>query len=297
MEISARHDPALRALITSTQPLPGVRAGSGLLAFGERLLALQDDAQALVWIDAQTLRTEPLILAGSGAALRKRDKPDYEVLLATGPGRVYALGSGSRPNRRGVARLDLRTRPPAMELGELGALHLCLADVLGGLPNLEGGEFLAGGSRLRLFHRGAGLEPDASLDFAAAVLDGAAPELLAFHRFQLGELAGVALHLTDAALSPRGGLLFTAAAENTADAVADGPVAGAAIGRMAVDARGAPCGIRWAPLLEAGGQQSRHKIEGLALAGDGRSGYLITDPDDPERPAVLCRFALEGDWD
>lgn len=294
--IPASCDPALSARIVSALPLPGLRAGSGLLRIGGRLLALQDDAQALVWIDPSSLHLEPLVLSGSGAAQAKRDKPDYEVLIDAGSSGIYALGSGSRPNRRGVARLRPDAGSVCIRLGELTALHLCLAEALGGLPNLEGGSLLAGGSRLRLFHRGAGFEPDFALDFAAAVLDGAEPELLAACCFQLGEIDGVRLHITDACLGSDGSLLFTAAAENTDDAVADGPVAGAALGLIELDADARPTAIRWAPLLDLDGRQSLHKVEGIALAADGRCGWLITDPDDPGRPAVLCRFALGGDW-
>lgn len=296
--IPAARDPALVARIVSARPLPGLRAGSGLLWIGERLLALQDDAQALVWIDPHSLQLEPLVLSGSGLAQRKRDKPDYEVLIEAGASGIYALGSGSRPNRRGRAHLQADASGTRIELGELTALHLRLVEALGDLPNLEAGALLQAGSRLRLFHRGAGSAPDFGLDFAPAVLAGATPELLAVHCFQLGTVGTVPLHITDTCLSPSSGrLLFTAVAENTKHAVADGPVAGAALGLMWLDSEAQPTEIRWAPLLDPDGRESLHKAEGIALAADGRSGYLITDPDDPERPAVLCGFVLEGSWD
>lgn len=290
--LTAQLDPALTAQLTTVQPLPGVRAGSGLLRLGSRLLAIQDDAHAAVWINPQTLERETLVLEGSGEALRKRDKPDYESLLLAPDGRVYVLGSGSRRNRYRIASLHWPAAGGVAqaELREATPLYLALAEALDGEPNIEGALFVDGGTRLRLLHRGAGDESDAWLDLAPEVLSGAAPQRLAICRFALGALAGVPLHFSDAALLPDGGLLYLAAAENTKDAIADGPVAGAAIGVIGGGT------ARWAPLLESSGAACLRKAEGLALNTDGRSGYLITDPDDPTRPAELCGFVLKGPW-
>lgn len=285
--LRSRHDPALRARLSSLRPLPGVRAGSGLLAVGPRLLAIQDDAQAVAWIDPQTLRIETQVLEGQGAALPKSDKPDYEALLQAPDGRIWLLGSGSRPNRCRIARLGSEPQEP-VELREASALYEALAAALGGEPNIEGALQL--GEVLRLFHRGAAAQADAWLDLPAEVLLGAPPQILALGLLELGAVEGVALHLTDVARLADGRILYLAAAENTADAIADGPVAGAAIG--VIQGRTA----RWAPLLNPSGRPSLRKAEGIAPAADGRSGWLVTDPDDATRPAELCRYELEGPW-
>lgn len=284
--LQSQHDPALRARLSSVTPLPGVRAGSGLLAVGSRLLALQDDAQAVVWIDPQTLRLQPQRLEGHGGALPKKEKPDYEALLRAPDGAIWLLGSGSRPNRCRIARL--RPDRGDVELRDATALYELLAEALGTRPNIEGALHL--GDRLRLLHRGVAAQPDAWLDLPAQVLAGAAPQLLDQRWLELGSIAGVPLHLTDAALLADGRMLYLAAAENTADAVADGPVSGAAVGIIDGDT------AHWAPLQDPSGAPSLCKAEGIAPNADGRSGWLVTDPDDALRPAELCRYELDGPW-
>lgn len=283
--LQSRRDPALRAQLASVTPLPGVRAGSGLLAVGPRLLALQDDAQAVVWIDPQTLQLQPRVLAGHGEALPKKEKPDYEALLRAPDGAIWLFGSGSRPNRCHIVRL----RPDgATEMRDATALYDLLAEVLGMRPNIEGALHL--GDRLRLLHRGAAEQADAWLDLPAEVLAGAAPAVRELRWLQLGAIGDVALHLTDAALLADGRMLYLAAAEHTADAIADGPVSGAAVGIIGGD------GARWAPLLDPSGNPSLRKAEGIAVDATERSGWLITDPDDALRPAELCHYTLQGAW-
>lgn len=288
MTITSRLDPQLGARLTSVIALPGVRAGSGLLAVGHRLLAIQDDAEAVVWIDPQSGARETLVLRGHGAALPKRDKPDYEALLQTPDGRVHLLGSGSRPNRCGIACLRPDGEAWTVDWREAHGLYAAVAAALGVTPNIEGALHLGDG--LRLLHRGAADQPDAWLDLPADALDQPQPPVLGLRWLQLGSLGGVPLHLTDAARLADGRLLYLAAAENTPDAVADGPVCGAAIGVIDGDT------ARWAPLTEPSGLACLRKAEGIVIAGDGRCGHLITDPDDPARPAELCGFSLHGPW-
>jgi hypothetical protein len=143
-------------------------------------------------------------------------------------------------------------------------LYLAVEAALEETPNLEGAVLLSDRRAVRLFHRRAGAEGR-----AGAMID---------------------VTLADAAPGPDGRLFYLAAAEDTPNAVDDGPVIGAAVGVIhGGDAR-------WAPLLEADGAPSERKAEGLALAEDGRSGFVVTDPDDASRPAELCRVVLEGRW-
>lgn len=83
-------------------------------------------------------------------------------------------------------------------------------------------------------------------------------------------------------------LLYLAVAEDAPNAIDDGPVAGAAVGVLS-NGR-----ARYAMLEEQDGTPSRRKVEGIALDPATRAAYLVTDPDDPGRPAELLRVALEG---
>jgi hypothetical protein len=100
--------------------------------------------------------------------------------------------------------------------------------------------------------------------------------------YELGEVAGVGLAVTDAVALPDGRVLLSAAAEDTPNAVDDGPVVATALALADADGVQAV-----APIPEPGGQV--HKVEGLALRTvDGPEVRLlaVVDDDDPERPST-----------
>ena len=260
-----------------------MRAGSALLRLGDRLLAVQDDAFAAAWIDPQTRRTQPLVLRGPGGALAKQDKPDFEAAFVH-DGRAWILGSGSRPNRCGIARID----PGSGEVVLLNALPLygAIARELGVAANIEGAVPLA--DRLRLFQRGPGRSAKANytVDVALDVLAGAPPRILGVTNYDLGVLHGTFMAFTDAVALGRNHVCYLAVAEDTPDGIADGAVHGAAIGLIA------PSGTRWDVINEADGSVSKRKAEGIALDAAG-GAWLLTDPDDAKAPAELCWVELK----
>ena len=289
MNVHARYDASLSARIVKAHPLPGVRAGSALLRLGRRLLAIQDDAWSAVWIDPRTRALEPLVFRGDGAPLPKRDKPDFEAAIETPDGSVYLLGSGSKRNRRRIIRWRVDEKTP-MEVLDGRAIYdavkRCLK--LKHRPNIEGGCVLR--SRLRLFHRGAGGRPSATVDVNPSALEGATPKAQAHCWYELGSIGGVALSFTDARPLDNGRVIYLAVAEITEDAVTDGPVAGSAVGVLD------DAGAHWTTLIEADGRPSLRKVEGLVLDRGDRTGWMVTDADDPDVPAELCRLQLAGPW-
>jgi hypothetical protein len=293
--ITSRRDPSLHARLTEIYPLggsaaAGVRAGSALAWTGGRLLAVQDDAFTVVWIDPATRALEPLVLAGEGAPLTKPEKPDFEAMLVAPNGALYVLGSGSAPKRRWIAHLDPACK--SARLVDAGPLYDAVAVALGVTPNIEGAVLL--GDVVRLFHRGSGGSAfaNASLDvpFEALFGERRSARVLSLTRYDLGAIGSVALTFTDATPLADGRIVYLAVAEDTPDAIADGPVVGGAVGVLG------PNEARWAPLIEADGSACARKAEGIALDTDGRRGFLLTDPDNAQLAAELCRIALEGGW-
>jgi hypothetical protein len=282
--VVARRDDRCGGRLTAAWPLPGVRAGSALVCVGDRLLAIQDDAFSAVWIDPATRRTEMLRLRGGGAPLAKSEKPDFESAFVHAD-RIWVLGSGSRPNRCYLARIDLAQRE--VPLFNAAPLFGVVAAALGHAPNIEGAVPLA--DRLRLFHRGAGGARGANytIDVPLDALGGATPRVLTLTRYELGTLGPIGLSFTDAVAVDASRILFLAVAEDTPDGIADGPVTGATLGLLQ-DGQ-----ARLGPLLEAGGGACRRKVEGVALDPGGKAGWLLTDPDDAARPAELCRVELD----
>ena len=109
--IRALEDRALTARVVATHRLEEITGGSALLRVGaDRLLAVHDDAFRVSLIALPALAVTPLVLKGEGAALPKAVKPDFEAAIATAPGIVHLLGSGSTPKRCRIAHIDRTMR-------------------------------------------------------------------------------------------------------------------------------------------------------------------------------------------
>jgi len=279
----ASKNPALQARIVTVLPLSDVRAGSALVWHAGRLLVVQDDAASVVWIDPLSGQTKRWVLEGTGEQLAKSQKPDFEVAFV-GPGQtITILGSGSSPLRRRGATLDLDTH--AVRIIDHGGLFDAIERALGREPNLEGGVLWE--NQLRLFHRGAGAQNSAIVEVNLDVLSGAPPRVLDVVSFDLGDIDGVPLHFTDATVIDER-IVYVAVAEDTPNAIEDGPIAGAAMGF--IDGRGA----MWTTLMEPSGHPSRRKVEGVTVDPERRTIHAVTDPDDPDKPAELLTIHIDG---
>jgi hypothetical protein len=180
----------------------------------------------------------------------KRLKPDLEAACAVDAGGrpgTLLLGSGSLPDRTRAALVSEGPDRPRVTTADLTSLY----DVVGralGVPaarrNLEGACVV--GAHLRWFQRGDRRRGvvDASVDVDLAALltaiagdaDLAAVPLGDVRRYDLGAIGAledaggaVPLGITDAVVLDGGRVLVSAAAEDTDDPVADGPVSAAAL--------------------------------------------------------------------
>ena len=104
------------------------------------------------------------------------------------------------------------------------------------------------------------------------------------HRCDLGSVCGIPLGFSDATALDDGSILFAAIAEDTDDAYADGPCAGAAIGL--IDRQGE---LLWITHVAGGA-----KIEGIHAETRGTAAelLLVTDADNPEIAAILYSARL-----
>lgn len=265
-----------------------VRAASAVVPFGDGRLVVQDDATHAAWVregSVVRLRVFPPVQgldvfdAASGT---KHLKPDLEAACPLGPERALLLGSGSTPARCRVAVVT----PGSVAVRDVTPLYDAVAAALQTPPgtlDLEGACLAQG--RLRWFQRGAAdlasasvdVDLDALLAAVDATLDAAEVPLSGPRRYELGDVDGVALGLTDAVALPDGRLLASAAAEDTSNPVDDGPVVGAAL-LLLDDARlVASCPV---PVVDG----VVPKVEGLALlehTGSGAAVVAVVDEDDP----------------
>lgn len=271
-------------------------AASGLIKHRGKFYVVADDELHLGIFDGDKPGRRRRLLSGKlpgDHKARKKAKPDFEVLLAlpaspTLPlGALMALGSGSTENRRrgvmvpfsdkGLSRRTIRF--------DLSPLYLSLAQSIPDL-NIEGA--VARGDDLLLFHRGNRAQPDnlvISIDLAAflAKASNGQPvdaQVRTLSELPIGDVGGVPLSVTDAALLPGGGLIVTAVGEDTVNAYDDGKLTGAVVCRL--DSNLKLLG-RWMldPMVKA---------EGVELYGE--DILLVTDADDPSRPAELFRAKL-----
>ena len=296
----------LRQLDLSHPPDTGrpawLSAASGLVRCGGELYVAADDELSLGRFAATGSRPGSLLRLFEGRLplhkqVRKKRKADLEILLRLPAlaglphGALLALGSGSSPRRRrgALVPLDARGRArgaaQAVDAAPLSAQLTREFDDL----NLEGG-WLDDDS-LCLLQRGNRGSPNAVIEldyaaFAAGLVQGRVLRALRPRRVtqvDLGKLQGVPLGFTDACRPARGLWLYSAVAEDTADARADGAFMGAVIG-LATRTDGILWQRRIAPPF---------KVEGIeaTLRGNALTILCVTDADDAAAPAQLLKIS------
>jgi hypothetical protein len=298
----------LRQLDLQRPPDPGrpawLSSASGLVRSGSELYVAADDELSLGRFPATGNRPGELLRLFEGRLPlrkkpRKQHKADLEILLRLPPlpavphGALLALGSGSGPRRRrgALVMLDARGRARGAALPVDAAPLFAQLDRDFDDLNLEGG-WLDGDSLYLLQRGNRGGSPNAviELDYGrlatglaqGRVLRGIRPRRVT--QVDLGNVDGVPLGFTDACRPASGLWLYSAVAEDTADARADGEFAGAAIG-LATRATGVLWQRRIAPPF---------KVEGIdaTLRGGALRILCVTDADDPAVPAQLLQISV-----
>lgn len=276
---------------------PHFSAASGLVCGFDRVYVIGDDEQhvAIYRDRASAGRLHPLLDGDLplDARDRKRHKADLESLLwLPQAASLVALGSGSTPRRERGVRLVLSRQGEPQGAGQpfdLAPLYQPLRARHGAI-NIEGA--FAADDAVMLLNRG---HPNGAgnlllryrlQDFVSLMAGErrSAVEPQSVQAFDLGQLDGVALGFTDAAALPDGGWIFSAAAEDSADSVADGTCCGSVLGRVAADGR----------LLALHPLGIRDKVEGVDVLQQpgGLAVFMVTDADDPTQAAWLLSARL-----
>jgi len=279
--------------------MPHPRAASGLARLPGnpfRLALVQDDAASLAVVDPATGLADAIALPNAHGPRfdapfgEKQNKPDLEccVVVTSPSGRkvIMAFGSGSTEARERIALVDVVTHEARLcpAHGLYSALHA--SGLARQALNIEGA--VATGDRLWLFQRGnGGAVPGLASVSVAALWDhlagGPAPLVDDVRHVTLGEIDGVALGFTDAALLD-GRIWWLGSAESSPDTYDDGAVAGSALGLL-----DGPSAILRTP----DGAAFIGKAEGLVLVSP-ELAWVAIDPDDPKQPAELLALTLSG---
>jgi hypothetical protein len=279
---------------------PHVRSASAIRRFGRHLVIVQDDVNALAVRD-QDGEVFPLMLPRGPGGRRmfddvignKADKMDLEACVLLPDERLVAFGSGASASRCKVAVASRREAPSVREASDLYRSLRAEPAFAGSELNIEGA--LVVGERLLLFQRGNGVRGRTgdpvnavgALDLEAFVawLDGcgSVPPLADVTRCDLGRIGGAVLGFTDAAARADGRIAVIACAEDSPDALSDGPVLGCRFGFFD------PVGdLRMADIEGTCWGGARIKLEGIEGRHARPGEYdVVADLDEPSRPSLL----------
>ena len=283
-----------------------VRAASAVARFHDGFLVAQDDATHAAWLRGEQADPVRLLPPEQGretfdeASGTKHLKPDLEAafeVMADDLQGVLLLGSGSSPRRTRWSYVRQGRSGTQHQVADMAALYAAVSralDVEPAMLNMEGACVL--GETLRWYHRGmpsAGwASSSVDLPLAAAleaVLGRVGPDDVAVTdpvTYDLGEVDGVGLAITDAVTLPDGAVLVSAAAEDSPNPRDDGPVVGSA---LAVLRDGVVRSV--ARLPQVGGRVA--KVEGLTLRAvqpGGATVLAVVDADDPDLPSLALEL-------
>ena len=288
-----------------------VRAASALAALGDGWLIAQDDAVHGAWMSDGRIAPLRLLppVEGHDRFTKEAEtmglKPDLEAgCEVTVDGRlgVLLLGSGSNERRTRVVLVLTGDGAPDVVVADLAPLHEAVRrhlDVPTEDFNMEGACRLDGA--LRWFLRGnsaAGITSasvDLDLGTVIRVIQGDAHaadvEITNARRYDLGELSGVGLEITDAIALPDGRVLVSAAAEDSSDAASDGQQMGSALALLDDD------GVLAVTPLPRGEDGAPLKLEGLDLTGVPEKGGWdllgVVDADDAATASLALRIHVD----
>lgn len=316
--INAVLDPSLHAAIDGMHPLeyseppaphfdlPAyVRAASAIRRLQRHLVIAQDDVNAFAILDPEDGYVFPIMLPRGPGERRtfddivgnKRHKMDLEALALLPDERLVAFGSGASASREALAVLSRREPPFVRDGAELYRTLRAQPEFAGSQLNIEGAVVTEEG--LLLLQRGngmasAGRTPTnaiARIDLGVFIqwLDsrGPLPPLLDVTPFDLGEIGGSSFGFTDAALAHDGRIAVIACAENSANALTDGPVLGCRFGWL--EPGGA---LRMTDVIEDG-RPTRLKLEGIERRPDTTGEFdVVADGDDPLAPSLHGRLEV-----
>ncbi|AWA29986.1 hypothetical protein HYN48_07805 [Flavobacterium magnum] len=255
--------------------IPGISAASGILYHDRTLYLIADNSQYLYVFDPATDRCSTVPLAADPAEhIPKPAKPDVESLTLY-KNRIYAFGSGSKPNRCLLYIYDLRSGSVVTE--DLSARYESLqrsASVPASEFNIEGAVFRDG--HWLFFQRGNGAGGCNGV-FISRNEPGNAVRFVPVH---LPDIDGFAASFTDAT-TVGDAIFFLASAEDTKSTYEDGTIIGSIFGRMN------PENYHVEDVMMIPG---RHKFEGLTFYRQTETAleFLVCeDSDSDEKTATI----------
>ena len=259
-----------------------ISAASGLVVDEKNFYVIADDELSLAIFphDGSQGKMTPLFLGTLPLKHkeRKKQKPDLESLIKFSGG-LFAIPSGSRPNRR-LGIFLKNGQPQPVDFSEI---YIHLQSSLSEL-NIEGS--VIRGDEFILLQRGNGAANKNALIILDLQLVQTAVSLghpisktsfIEIKLIDLGVLNQVPLSFTDATLDDNGDIWFLAAAEASNSTYDDGEYVGSVLGRI----------DRENNIVFTSELDCPHKPEGLAMHTKNSCFWIVTDADDSSQAAIL----------
>ena len=300
--------------ITALDRPAHVRAASGIAWIDDNFVIVQDDVNFIALVDSRTEKVTAITLPEGEGGKRQFDdlrgnkkfKMDLEscaLVPYEDQKWMITFGSGSNSYREKIVILKGLIDNPQPEIYDASALYEVLRsseEFAGSEMNIEGAIFL--GEKIRLFNRGNGASSEkltpvnASCDIdwislhTYLINPNKRPPLIEnITRYELGTLDNLSLGFTDATIC-KGTIFFSAAAEDSPDAVTDGRVAGSVLGFINGENN-----IYSTELIDKEGNRFCGKVEGLTfMENDCKKAFVVVDQDSPNEPSQLCEVELDG---
>jgi hypothetical protein len=286
---------------------PHLSAASGLVQVQSRCYVVADDEHHLGQFklgDDNRVKLKRMFPSDLPMDPKKRKaaKPDLEslVLLPVMPryphGALLALGSGSKEARHIGLVMALNSEGRLGKGDDMVSQRLDLTQLYAPLHaefddlNIEG--CFVQGDVLCLVQRGNKGHPRSACislhlpQIQAWLLDDEDPPPLpsSITPIDLGLIDDIPLTPTDGAALPDGNWLFSAAAENTANSILDGPCAGSALAIVSPQGQ----------VLQLHLLRGAPKVEGICVQASSKhlSVLMVTDADHPNVPSQLLSVIL-----
>ncbi len=288
----------LQLTITETQSLANIPSGSGLQKAGTGYYVVGDDAPFLYCLDSSFKVTSkiPLVdtLSFAAGRMEKSEKPDFEAMEQVGENELVIFGSGSKSPQRDLFVRVLLEDSPRVEKHSLTPFYRQLKS----LPAFKDSELnieavAHHNGQLFLFNRNPALLVRFNYSTFLNYLKGTAP-LPALHvtPFSLPKIRGVEAGFSGATILPaESKIIFTATAEATQNAYADGEIRGSIVGLINLT-DGAVAATFEYTLISTEGNPLKVESVTVEEVPAGREAKLVFVTDDDRGNSVILKGVL-----
>lgn len=293
---------SFEVVVENVQLLNTVPSGSGIVADGDSIFIIGDDATAIFKLSRSTNEFRSIPLLNNNASLARIPKPDKHDLecltLAEFDGResLFAFGSGSVSPQRDSLLIINADDPLRQQWVSLRSLYETLRELSSTHElNIEGSVIT--GNTLFLFNRSGNQLYLISMEVFAAYIQKEQANLLnsiKVHTVSLPLVNGIQSSLSGGCALPDGTILFSASLESAPNIYDDGDIGGSFIGIISMEDK--PVVKSISQLRDKQGKVLADKLESIDVVGSYSNGDIkaiaVADNDDGKSKIFELRITI-----